>query len=402
MRQSTLKRLLVFCFAFAWFTSPLVVFADTEQFLTCKQQLAIRASEAGISKQTIDAALSSLQLEQRVLDLDRRQPEFTDSLANYLSSRLTSARIEEGRKLMRTHRRILQQAADRFGVQPQYLVAFWGLETNFGSNLGKIPTLNSLSTLACDERRSEFFTIEFLEALRLLERGHIEQSVMIGSWAGAMGHTQFMPSTYMRHALDADGDGRIDLWRSVPDALLSAASYLNSLGWQRNVRWGREVKLPRQFDYSLAGLDHARALGDWREDGITDANGKQLPMTDIEAALLVPSGHRGPAFLVYENFRVIMRWNRSEYYALSVGLLADAIAGAPGLMKAPPADLPRLKRDQVLALQQSLSERGYDVGEHDGVLGPATRRAVQALQKAEGAIADGQVDEKMLKKLGVE
>jgi membrane-bound lytic murein transglycosylase B len=402
MRQSKLKQPLAFVFAFAWFSSPLVAFADAEKFLTCKQQLALRASEAGISKQTIDAAISSLEHEQRVLDLDRRQPEFTDTLANYLSSRVTPARIEEGRKLMRTHRRILQQAADRFGVQPQYLVAFWGLETNFGSNLGKIPTLNSLSTLACDERRSEFFTTEFLEALRLLERGHIEHGAMIGSWAGAMGHTQFMPSTYMRHALDGDSDGRIDLWRSVPDAMLSAANFLNSLGWQRNVRWGREVKLPKQFDYSLAGMDRPRKLEHWRDDGITDANGKRLPASDIEAALLVPSGHRGPAFLVYDNFRVIMRWNRSEYYALSVGLLADAIAGAAGLTKAPPTDLPRLKRDQVLALQAALSARGQDVGEHDGVFGPATRRAVQAWQQAEGVIADGQVDEEMLKKLGVE
>lgn len=402
MRQSTLKRRLVFVFSVASLSTPPAVLADSEQLLSCKQRLAARASESGISQRAIDAALGSLQFDERVLELDRRQPEFTDTLANYLSSRVTHARIEEGRKLMRKHRRILQQAADRFGVPAQYLVAFWGLETNFGSNLGKIPTLNSLGTLACDERRSEFFTAEFLEALRLLERGHIEQSAMIGSWAGAMGHTQFMPSTYMRYALDADSDGRIDLWRSVPDAVLSAAHFLNRLGWQSNVRWGREVKLPKQFDYSLAGLDRPRKLEHWRDDGITDANGKRLPATDIEAALLVPSGHRGPAFLVYENFRVIMRWNRSEYYALSVELLADAIAGAPGLMKTPPDDLPRLRRDQVLALQVALSERGYDVGEHDGVLGPATRRAVQALQQAEGAIADGQVDAGMLKKHGIE
>lgn len=392
----------VLIFVLALLLSPVDALADAEQFLTCKQELALRASAAGISQQGIERALSSLQFDQRVLDLDRRQPEFTDTLANYLSSRVTPARIAEGRKLMRTHRRILQHAADRFGVQPQYLVAFWGLETNFGSNLGKIPTLNSLSTLACDERRAEFFIAEFLEALRLLERGHIEPSAMIGSWAGAMGHTQFMPSTYMRYALDGDGDGRIDLWRSVSDAMLSAANFLDSLGWHENVRWGREVQLPKQFDYSLAGLDRPRELEEWRNAGITDANGKRLPAADIEAALLVPSGHRGPAFLVYENFRVIMRWNRSEYYALSVGLLADAIAGGSGLVKAPPADLPRLKREQVLALQEALSARGYDVGEHDGVLGPATRRAVQALQKAEGAIADGQVDGEILQKLAVD
>jgi membrane-bound lytic murein transglycosylase B len=383
-------------------STPFAALADAEQFPACKQTLAAQASAAGINQSVIERALSSAQFEPRVIDLDRRQPEFTDTFANYVANRVTSARIEEGRKLLRAHRTTFHRAAERFGIQPQYLVAFWGLETNFGGNFGNIPTLNSLTTLACDERRAAFFTTELLEALRLLERGHIEQSAMIGSWAGAMGHTQFMPSTYMKYALDGDGDGRIDLWRSVPDAMLSAANFLKGLGWKSGSRWGREVTLPKEFDYSLAGLDRPRAFAEWRSAGIKDAKGKSLPPADLEAALLVPAGHRGPAFLVYDNFRVIMRWNRSEYYALSVGLLADAIAGASGLVKAPPTDLPRLKREQVIALQAALSERGQDVGEHDGVLGSATRRAIQALQKAEGLIADGQVDEEVLMKLGVE
>lgn len=346
--------------------------------------------------------MQGVQYEPRVIDLDRRQPEFTDTFANYLGRRLTRERIEQGRKMLRTHRAILQRAAERFGVQPQYLVAFWGLETNFGSYLGNMSTLNSLATLACDERRAAFFTSEFLEALRLLERGDVEPSAMVGSWAGAMGHTQFMPSTYMRYAIDGDGDGRIDLWRSVPDALFSAAHFLNSLGWTDGVRWGREVRLPAGFDYSQSGLNNARPLAAWHHAGVRDATGKALPPTEMPAALLVPSGHRGPTFLVYDNFRVIMRWNRSEHYALSVGLLADAIAGAPGLVRSPPTDLPRLRREQVLALQIALAERGHDVGEHDGVLGPATRRAVQALQQARGVTADGQVDTELLKALGVE
>jgi membrane-bound lytic murein transglycosylase B len=206
----------------------------------------------------------------------------------------------------------------------------------------------------------------------------------------------------MRYGIDGDGDGRIDLWRSIPDALLSAANYLHDIGWQRGVRWGREVKLPDDFDYSLAGRDGFRPFEEWRKAGVLDAHGRALPGAEFEAALLVPSGHRGPAFLIYDNFRTIMRWNRSENYALSVALLADAIAGAPRLVKQPPKDLPRLKREQIVALQAALSERGHDVGEHDGVLGSATRRAVQALQKELGLIADGQVDQGLLTRLGIQ
>jgi membrane-bound lytic murein transglycosylase B len=396
-REYTLKSLLP---AFALLIAASSAFAS-DDFDTCKTTLAARASEAGLASDLIERVLNSLQHAPRVIELDRRQPEFTDTLANYLSRRITPDRIAEGRKLLQTQRRVLQQATERFGVQPQYLIAFWGLETNYGRNLGNMSVLDSLGTLACDTRRPELFTGEFLEAMRLLARGHVEPRQMIGSWAGAMGHTQFMPSTYMRYGIDGDGDGRIDLWRSVPDALLSAGNYLQHIGWQRGVRWGREVTLPKDFDYSLAGRDGFRPLEEWRKAGVLDAQGRALPVADFEAALLVPSGHRGPAFLIYDNFRAIMRWNRSEYYALSVALLADAIAGAPGLVKQPPKDLPRLSREQIVALQVALSERGHDVGEHDGVLGSATRRAVQALQKDLGLIADGQVDQGLLTRLDI-
>lgn len=388
--------------ALALFTAAAPALANDDPFQDCKATLAARATEANLDAALIERVIASLQPVPRAIELDRQQPEFTDTFANYLARRVTQERIAEGRKLLQAHRRTLQQVSERFGVQPQYLVAFWGLETNFGRNMGNMRVLDSLGTLACDTRRPEFFTSEFLEAMRLLARGHIEPAQMIGSWAGAVGHTQFMPSTYLRYGIDGDGDGRIDLWRSIPDALHSAGNYLHQIGWQRGVRWGREVRLPKDFDYSLAGRDGFRPLDAWRKAGVTDAHGRALPAAEIEAALLVPAGHRGPAFLVYDNFRAIMRWNRSEFYALSVGLLADALAGAPGLARQPPSDLPRLKREQVVALQIALNERGHDAGEADGVLGSATRRAIQALQKELGLIADGQIDQALLTRLGIQ
>ena len=381
------------------FTRPAA--ADEATFAPCLQGLQARASREGIAQSIVEDALAKAQYEQRVIDADRRQPEFTETLANYLNRRITNDRIERGRELLRKHRSLLQRVAREHGVQPQYLLAFWGLETNFGKNVGSIPVLSSLATLACDERRTDYFTTELLNALRILNRGDIDAPSMVGSWAGAMGQTQFMPSAYLKHGVDGDGDRRIDLWHSVPDALTSAGGFLQSLGWQEGVRWGREVQLPKEFAFEQAGLDQARALKEWRELGVKDANGHALPRQDLEASLLVPAGHRGPAFLVYENFHVIMRWNRSELYALAVGLLAERIAGAPELRNPPPADAVRLHREQVLALQAKLAELGFDAGNPDGVLGPGTRKAIRAFQQSRKLVADGYPDAEVLAALGV-
>jgi membrane-bound lytic murein transglycosylase B len=376
--------------------------ADESRFPQCLSGLQAQAANAGLSAALLERTLGAARYEQQVIDLDRRQPEFTDTAANYLNRRVTDQRIAQGRELLQRHQRLLQRMARNHGVAPQYLLAFWGLESNFGGNFGGIPVLNSLATLACDERRSTYFTAELINALRILERGDIDATGMVGSWAGAMGHTQFMPSAYLQHAVDGDGDGRIDLWGSVPDALASAGNFLQSLGWQEGVRWGREVRLPQAFPYEQAGLERGRPIQEWRDLGITDVDGRALPQVDIEAALIIPAGHRGPAFLVYDNFRVIMRWNRSELYALSVGLLADRIAGAGGLRTAPPADAPRLHREQVLELQTKLGESGFDAGTPDGVLGPATRRAIQAFQHSRGMVADGHPDVDLLKAVGID
>ncbi|MFO8142814.1 MAG: lytic murein transglycosylase, partial [Marinobacter sp.] len=241
---------------------------------------------------------------------------------------------------------------------------------------------------------------ELVSALKIIDEGAIEAQGMEGSWAGAMGHVQFMPTVFLQHAVDGDGDGRRDLWNSLPDAMMSAGRFLQSMGWDGDYRWGREVLLPDSFDFSMT--DGRRLpLSEWRSLGITDAFGKALAQEPIEAALVVPSGHQGPAFLVYSNFRVIMGWNRSEFYAVAVGHLADRIAGAGALQSPPPEDQPTLSRDQVIQLQETLNERGYDTGKPDGIMGSNTRKAIREFQKAEGLIADGMPSGPLLGKLGV-
>jgi len=371
-----------------------------DEFEQCKVRLKATAKAEGIDGQTVDAVMDAVQYSARVIELDQRQPEFTRSFGNYYLLRVTASRVALGRALLSTHHDLLQQVQKKTGVPPHYLVAFWGLETNFGGNFGNMPVPDSLTTLACDPRRSEFFTAELMAALRLVESGDIGAQQMQGSWAGAMGHVQFMPSAYLRYAVDGDGDGRRDLWGSIPDAMYSAGNFLKALGWQTGIRWGREVDLPLNFDYALANTGEALPLTYWRELGIKDVFGRPLADADIATRLLVPSGHRGPAFVTYPNFNVIMGWNHSEYYALSVGRLADRIAGAGKLQTSPPDGDLKLSRESVLRLQQNLNTLGYDTGEPDGIPGPMTRLAVSRYQQSKGVIADGYLDVDILDAVG--
>lgn len=362
-------------------------YADFEQ---CKTQLSALALSQGISNQTVKQVFADVEQIPRVIMSDRTQPEFTQTFTEYYERRVTKRRVDEGRRKLRQHADLLSNIQHKSGVPAQYLIALWGLETNFGAYFGKLSIPSALATLACDDRRPEFFQREFLAVLQIVDRGDIAASALTGSWAGAIGHMQFMPSTFLAHAVDGDGDGRRDLIGNLPDALTSGASYLGSLGWQPGYRWGREVLLDPDFDYTLAGLDRWQPLSTWRELGVTDVFSNPLPGTDLSAALLVPTGHQGPAFLVYPNFRVIMGWNRSEAYALSVGRLADRIAGAGRLQTPLPAveDL-RLPIKEVRALQEKLTALGFDAGKPDGILGPGTRKAVSAFQDANDLIADG-------------
>ncbi len=357
-------------------------------FAACLISLQEQAATRGLSPRVINELIPGLQPQRRVVELDRSQPEFVQTFGRYLSARVTEQRVQKGRALYAEHRDFLNGLTRQYGIPGQYLVAFWGLETNFGSYLGKVPTLDALATLACDTRRSAFFTEEFLTALTLVERDGLQPQWMQGSWAGAMGHTQFMPSTYARAARDGDGDGRIDLWGSYKDALASGAAYLNQLGWERGVRWGREVKLPEGFDFGQTGLDIKMPLTQWAELQLRRASGAALPRAELDAAALVPAGHTGPAFLVYDNFNVIMGWNRSEFYALSVGHLADRIAGA-GALRQPVPEQTALTRAELLTVQQRLNALGDANLDADGIMGPATRRAISQFQQQAGLVADG-------------
>ncbi|MGL5668736.1 MAG: lytic murein transglycosylase, partial [Shewanella sp.] len=319
---------------------------------------------------------------------------------NYFTKRATDWRVNEGRRLLKKHRVLLDKLAQEYGVPPQYILSFWGLETNYGSYKGKMSVLDSLATLACEPRRSGYFTTELMQALKLKEKYGFDKSTMVGSWAGAMGHTQFMPSAYAKYAIDGDGDGKADLWNSTEDALTSAANFLQHLGWQRNERWGREVILPRNFSYENLGAKQAQPLSQWAAQSVVQSNGLPLPAIDMKAALYLPSGHTGPAFLGYENFNVIMRWNRSEFYAITVGHLADRINGGEPLKVAPP-EQPRLSREQIKQLQTKLNESGFDVGKPDGVLGRNSSAGIQAFQRSKNMIADGFPSPEIFSALGI-
>ncbi|UCB53714.1 MAG: lytic murein transglycosylase [Thiotrichales bacterium] len=366
--------------------------AQEADFDRCIGELQARARSENLPAQVIDEVLGNLKQQPRVIELDRSQPEFTRTFADYYFRRVTDERIAQGKKLLQAYDEFLTDLTAKYGVPGRYLVAFWGLETNFGSYLGRMPTLDCLATLACDQRRSEFFTDELMQALALMERESLTPAEMHGSWAGAMGHTQFMPSAYWRYATDGDGDGRVNLWRSERDALASGANYLANIGWENGQRWGREVLLPEDFPYASTGLESRKPLSYWRSLGVRFANGSHIPHVDMEASVLVPAGHAGPAFMVYPNFAVILQWNRSEYYALAVGLLADRIIGAGPLVRPPSTEETALSRNTVVAMQRQLNHLGFDVGEVDGVMGSMTQSALRQFQASVGMIADGYPD----------
>ncbi|WP_198783135.1 lytic murein transglycosylase [Shewanella putrefaciens] len=374
--------------------------ANADAFAGCITTLQTRARSEGLSDDTINSTVANLQFVPKVIELDQQQPEFSQTFANYFNKRATDWRVNEGRRLLQKHRVLLDKLAQEYGVPPQYILSFWGLETNYGSYKGKMSVLDSLATLACEPRRSSYFTTELMQALKLKEKYNFDKGTMVGSWAGAMGHTQFMPSAYAKYAIDGDGDGKADLWNSTADALTSAANFLQHLGWQRNQRWGREVLLPAHFSYDHLGAKQALPLSAWAKQAVVQTNGQPLPAVDINAALYLPAGHTGPAFLGYENFNVIMRWNRSEFYAITVGHLADRINGGEPLKVSPP-EQPRLSREQVKLLQGKLNEAGFDVGKPDGVLGRNSAAGIQAFQRSQNMVADGFPSPEVFTALGI-
>ncbi len=296
---------------------------DFEQWL---QELRQEALGKGISAQIFDAAFDGVKPIKKVVKLDRKQPEFTQTLDQYLTARLSKQRINRGKKKFAENRELLERVAEKYGVQPRFLVSFWGMETNYGSYTGGYSVIAAITTLAFDGRRSQFFRKQLLDALHILEEGHITPDQMKGSWAGAMGQAQFMPSTFRAYAVDGDGDGKIDIWNSKADVFSSAANYLSSVGWSDELTWGREVKIPKGLDIKQADLKIKKPLSEWQAMGVRRLGARDLPDRDIEASLVLPDGDANSrAYLVYENYRAILHWNRSHKFAVAVGTLADRI-----------------------------------------------------------------------------
>lgn len=372
-----------------------------QTFAQCKAQLHTKALTEGIDEKVVTAALKDIEHDANVIKYDRRQPEFSESFASYFNKRVNQWRVDKGRAMRKTHNKLLLELQAKYGIPPHYLISFWGLETNFGAYKGKMSIIRSLTTLACDQRRSAFFTEELMLALKLAQKEQLDTKQMLGSWAGAMGHTQFMPSAYLKYAIDGDGDGKVDLWNSIPDALTSAANFLQNLGWKRGFKWGREVSLGDDFGYHVSGIDQNKSLNDWSIAGVRRTNGKAMPKSDIAASLLVPSGHKGPAFLVYDNFHVIMRWNRSQFYAIAVGRLADRIAGSGKLHRVPQPS-PNLSAAHLMSLQEKLTSMGFDVGTPDGIMGPATAKGIRDFQHTRNMVADGFPHQDVFAALGID
>ncbi|CAN5235456.1 lytic murein transglycosylase [soil metagenome] len=347
-----------------------------------------RAAAAGIDDATLRIAFDDVHYLPRVVELDGAQPEFTRTVWDYLDSAVSPQRITNGQDKLLQVRREADAAAARYGVPPSIVVAIWGMESNYGSNYGNIATIDALATLGFEGRREDWARGQLLAALKILQSGDITRANMIGSWAGAMGQTQFLPSNFLAYAVDADGDGRRDIWGSMADVLASTANFLARSGWQADQPWGAEVQLPPGFDAGRADAALRQTSAQWAAEGVQGMAGAPLPAM-ADAAILLPAGARGPAFMVGPNFRAILRYNNSTSYALAVGLLAQRLSGGPGVQAAWPRDLAALTRSQLLTLQTALNQRGFASGTPDGLMGPATREGIRRYQRSVGLPADG-------------
>lgn len=357
-----------------------------------------RALAAEISSATFDAAMADVHFLPDVVERDRKQDEFTKTIWDYLDKAVSDDRIAAGQKALKAQADLLDRIEARYGVDRHVVLAIWGLESAYGAVRGDVPTLSALATLAYDGRRGDFFEAELVGALRIVQAKDVAPARMLGSWAGAMGHTQFMPSSFLAYAVDYDGNGKPDVWGDDPtDALASTAAYLANFGWKTGARWGDEVLLPEGFDYELAGNRTQKPVSAWAALGLRGAD-SDLPK-EAWAALLLPAGARGPAFLVYDNFAAIEAYNKADSYVIAVGHLADRIRGAGPFKAHWPRDLRALTLPERIEMQSLLLQAGLYGGEADGKIGPLTLSAVKAFQKSQGLIPDGYPSLEVLNRL---
>ena len=366
------------------------------QFARWVTVFSVSARAAGITEATLHQAFDNVQLVPHVITSDKAQPEFTRTVWAYLDTAVSPQRVARGQTRLRNLPVEVDSVPARYGVPLEILAAIWGMESNYGSFTGDIPTIDALATLGFEGRREDWARGQLLAALNILQSGDITRADMIGSWAGAMGQTQFLPSNYLAYAVDGDGDGRRDIWGSLPDVMASTANFLARSGWQRGQPWGVEVRLPAGFDYARA--DTPQAASAWAAEGVQSMGGEPLPaLTD--ATLLLPAGARGPVFLVGVNFRTLLRYNNSTSYALGVSLLAQRLAGGPAVQTPWPRDLQALTRTQLKTLQTALNTRGFDSGTPDGIMGPATRSGIRDYQRSLSLPADGYPTLELLQRL---
>jgi len=363
--------------------------AAAANFRNCLEELWPYAARRGVARADFEAQTAGLTPELRIMDLLDAQPEFTRAFWEYLDSLVSDARIETGRKLLAQHRAVFDAVEKAYGVDRHYIAAIWGVESNYSTAIGERSVVRSTATLACIGRRQDFFREEFLSALEIIARGDVRPEQLKGSWAGAFGPTQFMPTSFKRYAVDFDGDGRRDVVDSVPDLIASTANNLKKDGWVTGQAWGYEVVLPQGFNYLHADRTRMLTLREWDRSGVRRVGGKPFPRPDDKAYLMVPAGAQGPAFVMLQNFSVIMKYNPAEAYALAIGHLGDRLRGAEPFVQPWPRHERVLSRAERYELQQLLAQQGYDIGEPDGRLGPRSRNALRAFQIAVGVVPDG-------------
>ena len=358
-----------------------------------------RALAQGISASVFDRAFRGVRYNAKIIERDRNQSEFTKQIWDYLDSAVSPTRVKNGRAALRENRRVLERIEARYGVEKEVVAAVWGLESAYGTFRGSEPIIEAMATLAYDGRRQRFFEAQLLAALKILQSGDTSPRNMTGSWAGAMGHTQFMPTSYLSYAQDFNGDGRRDIWSDDPtDALASTAAYLKAFGWKKGQPWGLEVRLPRTFDYSQSGERVKKPVSSWTSMGVRDTRGAVIPEYG-RASILLPAGAQGAAFMIFDNFHVIERYNPADAYVIGVGHLSDRIAGAGPIQASWPRGDRNLRFAEKKEMQRLLTRSGFDTQGVDGVIGPRTIAAIRSFQRSEGLIPDGYASYDVLRRL---
>lgn len=376
-------------------------YASQNNFQNCLANLRSQAVARGVSGSTYDRYTQNLSPDYSVIERLNYQPEFSTPIWDYLSGLVDEERVQLGRQKLQQHREVLNRVAATYGIPAETVVAVWGVESNFGDISGKYPLLQALGTLSCEGRRQSYFRGEFFTTMKLLQRGDVREEQLKGSWAGAFGHTQFMPSTYDELAVDFDGDGRRDLVSSIPDALASTANFLSKRGWQSGQPWGFEVKIPQGMSVSGEGRRNKKSLSSWNNQGVVRADGSALVQGNLsqssQAGLLAPAGPSGPVFLVFKNFDAIYSYNAAESYALAIAHLSDRLQGKGSFMATWPTDDPGTSRAERREIQQFLLSRGYDIGAVDGLIGDKTRQAIRQEQQRLGLSPTGRAGQQILR-----